>query len=350
MSAQPSPSNRPPHQLFVVAVLAAMVSLLITLSFAYADHAPTPHGVKIAVAGPTPAVHELAMGLDRVKPGAFQLIAVPSRRAAAGLVRSQSTAGALLLVPHGPVRIVTAGAAGTGQQQAIEIALTAAAKAMHRSTQSQDVAPLPLNDRAGLSSFVFELGLLIPSVIGSVGLFLLGVRFRIWWRVSAAALFSVLGGLTSFLVLDAMFGALTGSGAALIAVGILGALSFVLTISALQAALGIPGTGLGVLLLIFLGNAVSGGTVAITFLPDVFRQIAPWMPNAAIISAVRDVIYFSGDSLGHPLLVLGIWIGAPLAVLAAVDLLHMRARRHSDVPAHKIHATSGIAMLRDRAA
>jgi hypothetical protein len=350
MSAQPPPSHRPPHQLFVVAVLAAVVSLLITLSFAYADHSPTPHGVKIAVAAPAPVVHELAASVNRVKPGAFRMTAVHSARTATGLVRSQAVAGALLLATKGPITILTAGAAGTGQQQAIETALTATAAAMHRQARSRDVVPLPLNDRAGLSSFVFELGLLIPGMIGSIGLFLLGVRFRIWWRVSAAFLFSVLGGLTSFLALDVVFGALTGSGAALIAVGTLGALSFVLTISALQAALGMPGTALAVLLLIFLGNAVSGGTVAIAFLPDVFRQIAPWMPNAAIVSAVRDVIYFSGDGLGHPLLVLGIWIAAALAVLSGVDLLHMRARRHSDVAAQRIHATPGIAMLRQRAA
>jgi hypothetical protein len=334
----------------VVAVLAAVVSLIITLSFAYADHSPTPHGVKISVAAPAPVVRELAAGINHINPGAFRMIAAPSARAATGFVRSQAAAGALLLQARGPVTIVTAGAAGTGQQQAIETALTAVAAAMHRRVRSQDVVPLPLNDRAGLSSFVFELGLLIPSVIGSVGLFLLGVRFRIWWRVSAAALFSVLGGLTSFLALDVVFGALTGSGAALIAVGIFGALSFVLTVSALQAALGMPGTGLAVLLLIFLGNAVSGGTVAIAFLPEVFRQIGPWLPNAAIVSAVRDVIYFSGDGLGHPLLVLGIWVGAALAVLTGVDLLHMRARRHSDAPAHKIHSTPGIAMLRGRTA
>jgi hypothetical protein len=74
------------------------------------------------------------------------------------------------------------------------------------------------------------------------------------------------------------------------------------------------------------------------------------MPNAAIVSAVRDVIYFSGSGLGHPLLVLGLWIGAALTLLAGVDLLHMRARRHSDAPIHEIHATSGIALLHGRTA
>lgn len=346
MSANASLSNRPPHQLFVVAVLAAVISLLITLSFAYADHSPAPHGVRIAVAAPGAVVDELAAGLDHAAPGGFELVSAGSGHAAVRLVRSQSAAGALVVPAGGPVTIVTAAAAGSSQQQVIKTALTAAAGAMHRSAESLDVAPLPPDDRAGLSSFVFELGLLIPSLIGSIGLFLLGVRFRIWWRVAAAALFSLLGGLTSFLVLDVAFGALSGSGAALIAVGVVGALSFVLTTSALQAVLGMPGTGIAVLLLVFLGNAASGGTVPIAFLPDVFRQIAPWLPNAAIVGAVRDVIYFSGNGLGHPLLVLSLWAGGALAILFGVDLLHTRARHRSDAPAHRIHSTTGIAMLR----
>ncbi len=339
-------ASHQPHHLFGVAVLAAVIGLLITMSFAYADHAPTPHGVRLAVAARPAVVGELGAGMDRVQPGGFQLIDVSSAAAATRLVRSQSVAGAFLVPTAGAVTIVTAAAASTSQQQAIDAALTAAATAMHRAVRASDVAPLPAGDRAGLSSFVFELGLLIPSVIGSVGLFLLGVRFRIWWRVAAAALFALLGGLTSFLVLDVLFGALTGSGVALIAVGVFGALSFVLTISALQAALGMPGTGVAVLVLVFLGNAVSGGTVAIAFLPNVFRQLAPWLPNAAIVAAVRDVIYFSGQSMGHPLLVLGLWVAGALAILAGVDLLHMRARRRSEQPAHEIHATPGIAMLR----
>jgi hypothetical protein len=348
MSANTSQNRRPPHQLFVVAALAAVVSLVITLSFAYADHSPAPHGVKLAIDAPVAVAQRLTAGLDRAAPGGFRWLRADSSQSAISLVRRQSAAGALSVPRTGPVTVVTAAAAGTSQQQAISGALAGAAAAMHRTVRTLDVAPLPRSDRAGLSSFVFELGLLIPSVIGSVGLFLLGLRFRIWWRVAAAALFSLLGGLSSFLVLDLVFGALTGSGVALIGVGVFGALSFVLTISALQSAFGMPGTGLAVLLLVFLGNAVSGGTVGLAFLPEVFRQLAPWVPNSAIVSAVRDVIYFSGNGLGHPLAVLGIWTGGALAVLLSVDLLHMSARRRSDTPAQKIHATPGLVLLRHR--
>ena len=250
----------------------------------------------------------------------------------------------------GPVTIVTAGAGGLSQQQAITAAATAAATAFHRQARPLDVAPLPASDRAGLSVFVFELGLLIPSVIVSIGLFLLGRRFRLWWRVTAAVLFALLAACGSVLALGAIFGALSGASATLIGVGFLGSLTFVAFVTACQAVTGLPGTGLAALALVFIGNAVSGGTVPFAFLPDGFRQVAPWLPNGAIVSAARDVVYLPAGSPGHPLLVLGIWLAGSLTVLGCADLLHLAERRRAPEREAEIYATPVTAHVRRRLA
>ena len=351
MSDTPRSHRQPsPRRLFATAVAAAVVSFVLALSFGFADHAPSPHGVRIAVAAPAGIAAELTTGLAHAAPGGFTVVAAPSAPAAIGSVRSQSAAGGLVTGVTGPVTIVTAGAAGLSQQQAITAALTAAATALHRQARPLDLAPLPAGDRAGLSVFVFELGLLVPSVIGSVGLFLLGRRFRLWWRVTAAVLFALLAACGSVLALDAIFGALTGASAALIGVGFLGSLTFVAFVTACQAATGLPGTGLAALAFVFIGNAVSGGTVPFAFLPDGFRQVAPWLPNGAIVSAARDVVYLPERSLGHPLLVLGIWLAGSLAVLACVDLLHLAERRRAPERKAEIYATPGTTHVRRRLA
>ena len=169
-----------------------------------------------------------------------------------------------------------------------------------------------------------------------------------WWRLSAAVAFAVLAACGSVLVLDAVFGALTGAPAALIGVGFLGALTFVAFVTACQAVTGLPGTGLAALAIVFVGNAVSDGTVPFAFLPAGFRQVAPWLPNGAIVSAARDVTYLPASNLFHPLLVLGIWLAGSLATLAAVDLLHLAERRRAPHQAADIYATSGTAHLRRR--
>ena len=347
MSDTPRPSGQPSlRRLFAAAIAAAVVSFTLTLSFGFADHAPSPHGVRIAVAAPPAVAAQLTAGLAHAAPGGFTVVAAPSALAVTGSVRSQSAAGGLVAGVTGPVTIVTAGAAGVSQQQAVTAALTAVSAALRRQARSLDLAPLPASDRAGLSAFVFELGLLIPSVIGGVGLFLLGRRFRLWWRVIAAVLFALLAACGSVLALDAIFGALTGASAALIGVGFLGSLTFVAFVTACQAATGLPGTGLAALVFVFIGNAVSGGTVPFALLPDGFRQVAPWLPNGAIVSAARDVTYLPQSGLGHPLLVLGIWLAGSLAVLAGVDLLHLAERRRAPDDAADIYATPGTVHVR----
>jgi hypothetical protein len=339
-----------PRRLFAVAVAAAVACFVLTLSYGLADHAPVPHGVRIAVAAPAGMVREVAAGLDRADPGGFTVAAAASAAAVRGSVLAQSAAGGLVAGAAGPVSIVTAGAAGAGQQQAVNAALAAVAAGLRRPARPVDVAPLPAGDRAGLSVFVFELGLLIPSVLGSIGLFFAGRRLRVWWRLAAAAAFAALAAGGSVLILDGVFGALAGAPAALAGVGFFGALTFVAFAAACQAVTGLPGTGLAVLAFVFAGNAVSDGTIPFAFLPNGFRQAAPWLPNGAIVSAARDVTYLPASDLLHPLLVLGIWLAASLAALAAVDLLHLAERRRAPDRQADIYATPGTAHLQRRRA
>lgn len=345
---QPAPNQPTLRRLLAVAVAAAVLGLVVTVSFGYADRDPRPHDVRIAVSASPVVRSQLEAGLQRTEPGGFVTVSVPSPRAAAQSVRSQSTAAAFIVPARGAATIVTAGASSLLSQQTIIATLTGASDALHRVTRPLDVVPPQAGDRAGLSSFVFTLGLLIPSVLGSVGLFLLGAHLRLWWRAAAAALFALLAACAGVLALDTILGALTGAGGALIAIGFLGALSFVLFASALQSVVGLTGTGLAALAFIFVGNAISGGSVPIAFLPSAFRQIAPWLPNAAIVSGARDVVYFNGHHLGHPLLVLGLWSSVAFVVLLAVDLLHLSERRRRPDLEREIYGTPGIVHLSRR--
>ena len=349
MHELPHPRRAPsPRRLFAVAAAAALVAFVLALSYGFADHDPAPHGLRIAVAAPAALEQELSAGLAHADPGGFTVVPAASAQAVTTGVRAQSAAGGLVAGPSGPLTIVTAGAAGVSQQQAVTGALTAAATALHRPARPLDVAPLPANDRAGASVFVFELSLLLPSVIGSIGLFLVGRRFRLWWRVTAAVSFALLAAAAVVLALDVIYGALTGATAALLGVGFLGSFTFVAFVTACQAVTGLPGTGLAALAIVFVGNAVSGGTVPFAFLPDGFRQVAPWLPDGAIVAAARHLVYLPETGLFHPLLVLGIWLAASLTVLFGVDLLHLAERRRAPDRAAEIFATPGAAHLRRR--
>lgn len=88
----------------------------------------------------------------------------------------------------------------------------------------------------------------------------------------------------------------------------------------------------------------------IGFLPDGFRQIAPWLPNSAIIRGTRDVVYFHGHDLVHPLLVLALWPVVALCILAAVDVIHVSERRRRPHNQHAIYGTPAVVHISRRLA
>ena len=78
--------------------------------------------------------------------------------------------------------------------------------------------------------------------------------------------------------------------------------------TALQAAFGILGTGVAILLFVVLGNPSSGGPFPPELLPEPWQTIGPYLPTGAATSAIRDIAYFPDAPLAKPFLVLGAWI------------------------------------------
>ena len=79
MPDTPRPPRGPsPRRLFAVAVAAAVACFILTLSYGYADHAPAPHGVRVAVAAPAGVAAEVSAGLAEAAPGGFTVVAAPS--------------------------------------------------------------------------------------------------------------------------------------------------------------------------------------------------------------------------------------------------------------------------------
>lgn len=329
---------------------AALFSCLFILSYGYAIHSPHPHAVRIDVVAPAATVTAVRTGLDAAAPGGFDVQSRSDVSDARRDLADTSAFGAMVVPTSGPIDVLTAGAAGVPIQQVVNEALGTVAHAQGRTVRNIDIVPLPTGDRVGQSSFVYEIGLLIPGVIGSVGFYLLGRRVRLWLRVCAAIGYAVLASAFGVLVLDVGVGALTVSPWTLMATGTLVAAAFLLIMAALHALLGLPGTALGAAALLVVGNAINGSTVPIPLLPDGYRPLAPWLPNGAAVAAFRDVVYFGGHGMQQPLLALALWTLSALAIITATDALHLRQRRVTPLAHAQIHATPVVTHLRNRTA
>ena len=317
------------RRILVIAAVAAVVSCLFFLSYGYATHAPRPHDVRVEVVGANGAVARANAVLDRAVPGGFDVQPAADAAAARDDVATGKAYGAIIDPPTGPVGLLTSSAGGLAVQQIVTRAATAYALVQGRGIVTTDVVPLPPSDAAGVSAFFLQLGLLIPALLVSVLLYLVGRRSRVWVRLSGGVAYAVCAAAVGVLVMDAVFGALTGAPAALFGISVLAAMAFVVTVAALQTAFGLPGTAVAAAVLLIVGNAVNGVTVAIPLLPDGYRQIAPAFPNNAAVRSIKDQIYFGGQHSPKALLILSAWIVAGFLVIGIADWLHLRQRRQA---------------------
>lgn len=295
------------------AALLLAGTLLLSLAFAGsyvgALHDPRPHGLPVAVVGPEAAAQVRVQAGD-----ALDVRSVASRDAALQAIDDRDVYGAL--VPG--ERLLVASAAGAAAAEA----LTAAVQRSGQRVEIEDVKPLPADDARGISPFYLVVGWVVAGYLGATviglarGMRITGRRLAAL-RVGALAVYALLTGILGAVLIDGVIGALGGHFIGLALIGALVVFATAAAAGALQALLGIVGTGIVLLLFVVLGNPGSGGPYARELLPGLWRDTGPYLTPGAGTDAVRNLVYFDGSALGRPLLVLAAYAIAGAAVMIA---------------------------------
>jgi hypothetical protein len=143
-------------------------------------------------------------------------------------------------------------------------------------------------------------------------------------RLAALAVLAAGAGLLTALVTNVVVGAFSNHFAAVWGVATLFVLAMVMPIAAFQGLLGLPGTGVGLVVFVVIGDPAAGGSTAPQLLPNPWRAISQALPPGAAATAMRDVVYFQGYGSTRALLTLGAY--AVLGVIGAV-IVDMRRPR-----------------------
>jgi len=133
-------------------------------------------------------------------------------------------------------------------------------------------------------------------------------------RLVAALLVTTGGGLAMAAVVQGWLDALEGSYWANAGVITVGLLAVTLPVMGLHRLLGDAGIGLGGLVVVLVGNPLSGVTSAPELLP--LGWLGQLLPPGAVGTALRGTSYFDGAGTGQALLVLGCWVAAGFALAA----------------------------------
>jgi hypothetical protein len=299
-----------------------VVGLAFIASYVGALHEPRFHNVPIAVVGPA----RLAAQLDASNQ--FAASVANSPRTAINRINEHKDYGAII-ARRRSIDVLVAPAASRGIATGLETNLPAVLRAVSgqkTSVRFTDVKPLPTNDPYGLSAFYLALGIVVASFIGATffslvfGLKPLGNR--VWWRILGFGVMALALGLGEVGVVN-LIGPLRGHYLSLVLVSLLlGTTVATITVAA-QSLLGIMGGGVAILLFVVLGNPASGGPAATPLLPGFWRTIGPYLPTGAGTDLARNIVYFDGNALTRPLLVLTVWLAGALVIAG----LSTRTRR-----------------------
>ena len=320
--------DRPAPQRSWAAVAALVVGLpaalaVLLLAFAWPASQIEPRGLPLAVAGPPQAVDQVVAALGAQADGrAFDVHGMADREAAVAAIEEREVYGAIVVSPAGP-EVLVASAAGPAVSQLLSQAGSALAASAGAPPTVTDVVPLPPGDPRGV---VFGAGAL-PLVIGGLAVGM-ALALRLGdgrQRLVAGAGVSVVAGATLAAVQQYWFEALAGSYLANAGVYALAIAAMAAAVVGLHHVLGLPGAAAAALVILLLGNPLSGITTAPELLPDGWSTLGRLLPPGAAGSALRSVAFFDGAGAAGSLLVLAVWLVAGLA-LAALPL-HRAASR-----------------------
>ncbi|WP_415949527.1 ABC transporter permease [Streptomyces sp. KLOTTS4A1] len=309
-SATPPPRPESPRKLIAVIVLVPVIVALALWAFAWPASRTAPRDVPIGVAGPAPAVTQIEEQLDR-RAGAFEITRYADEAAAREAIENRDVYGAFVVTEEGP-KLLTATAASPLVAQLLQQAAAAGAP---------EGAPVPVDDvvaasaddprGAVLSTSVLPLaiaGVAAGSLVTFLGL--RGVRAALGLTGAAT-----LVGIVAAALAHSWLGALTGDWWTEAAVLALSTLAVSAAVAGLAAVIGPAGIGVGALLVVLIGNPLSGVPSAPELLPEPAGFLGQLLPPGAGGSLLRSVSFFDGAGAAGPALTLGVWALAGLCLV-----------------------------------
>jgi hypothetical protein len=319
----PLAAHPPWRQLTIVAIVLPLMIVLVVLAFAWPAARIAPRDLPVGVAGTGPGSQQVLAGLTRSDPGGFDVHLYADEAAARSAIKHRDVYGAFAVGADG-ITVLEASAAspavaqllGTVGQHLAQHATASGSSQQAVQVRDVDVVPLPAGDPRGLVLPAALLPLTICGVImaSAVGLVL---AFRPAWRqIMALIVVSATAGLGAYLIAQGFLGALPHDAVATWAALSLIVLAIGATTAGLIALIGAAGLGLGILLMIFMGNPFSGVTSAPELLPAPVGTIGQWLPPGAGASLLRSTAYFNGHGASGQVTVLIVWIALGMAAIA----------------------------------
>ena len=309
------------------------MSLVFILTFLWALHAPGPRAVPVGVAGSPAQVSAVSSALDHQAPGGFNVIGYPSEPAARNAILTRVVDAALVPGSRTPL-LLTASAAGPALTSATVKAFHGAAIAARTTFTVQDIRPLPPNDPDSLSQLFFVIALLTPSLaFGRLLVTRIRPTLNPLLQVPMIVIYAAIVAAVATALADPAIGALTGAPWGLFGIGTL--LAFATAVMSAAAARWASSAGYLVITMLFIAIGIpsSGTTLGPNMITAWYADLGRALPPGTAMPAIKNTVYFSGNNITAPLLILSAWALAGILAMVMAAILHPPLRGQGPPPA-----------------
>ncbi|MFW0782913.1 hypothetical protein AAFP35_00195 [Gordonia sp. CPCC 206044] len=307
--AFPAPDRSAPTSPWKIVGLVVGVAILLCLmviAFALPAARSAPNDVPVGVVG-TPA--QVAQVEQRAS--GFELTRYSDPDDARSAILNRDVYGAIVFGPQGPQGVLVSSAASP----TVATLLTAAGQRMGVTEPTIDVRAFPADDPKGAGLAAGALPLALGGWIAAMVIMLL-IPSNVG-RLVAAACVSVVGGLALVATLQFLIGTFDGNYWLTALAGMLGIAATCFMVLGFRELLGGIGLVIAAILLIFLGNPLSGLASAPELLPSPWGALGQLLPPGATGTLLRDVVFFEGNGMAHALVVLLGWLAVGLLLYGA---------------------------------
>jgi hypothetical protein len=319
----PRPQGARPHgarALWGVVVLVSVLVGLALAAFAWPAARLGPRDLPIGVVAPAGAGDAIER---RLTGDALEVHRFADQASARAAIADRDVYGAIVVGPQGTT-VLTASAASPLVAQLLQQAAAGGGPAAAPSpgggaaapVRVVDVVPADPDDPRGAALTASVLPLVLAGMAAGLLVWLAGGPGPARWAALAAA--SAAAGLVAAGTVQGWLGLLGGNW--LVNAGVLGltVLAVAATVAGLAALGGRAGAAVGALLMVLVGNPLSGVSSAPELLPA--GAVGQLLPPGAGGSLLRSTAFFDGAGAAGPLTVLAAWVvlGLALGWLAAL--------------------------------
>jgi len=263
--------------------------------------------------------------------GSSQVVAQAQSTVSLGLISYPSQSAAMTAIGHGQLygAYITGSPADTlilvpaksfFARIELQDAFLSAAKTLKHPFKMQTAVPLPSSDPVGAVVGLLLLPLLIGGYLAAVLVFkAAGGTAAAPWRALILTGYAVVGATLTDLIAGPGLGAYSSSHFwPLLPCFALVTAAVVLAAAAIQGLLGTLGTLLVAVLFIVVGGSGAGG-LGTYMLPVYWRNLGAVLPPQNAVDLIRNVLYFGGNNITTPLIVLFAYALAGVAVISYLN-------------------------------